>query len=352
MDSRIIKIIEYAIMAPSGDNCQPWRFSVTGKQINLYNIPERDTSLYNLHQRASLVSHGAVLENIEICAPSFGLTADIRLLPDQTDPNLIATALLTECPTKNHELLDTISKRHTNREAYSSVEISNTQRKKLMTLGTQDGQEVWLSQTTAERKSLAKLLSYNERLVFEIHELHQFLFEHLRWTDEEAIKTGDGLDIKTLGLNSIDKYAFNFLKNWQFVNLLNKVGFSKIIEFKGRQLLNTASSVAILSITGSEPKDYVQGGQLWQRFLLHLAKEGLTAHPVAGLAFLLQSVKEGSLKNHLNNSQLQRLNAILNDLQQMTNSNDSTLLSMFRIGQGAEVTRALRKPVECFIVNH
>ncbi len=42
MDSRIKKIIEYAIMVPSGDNCHPWRFAVKNKQLDLYNLPEKD----------------------------------------------------------------------------------------------------------------------------------------------------------------------------------------------------------------------------------------------------------------------------------------------------------------------
>jgi len=47
MKEVIKKIIEAGIMAPSGENCQPWRFEVRGNKISIFNIPERDTSLYN-----------------------------------------------------------------------------------------------------------------------------------------------------------------------------------------------------------------------------------------------------------------------------------------------------------------
>ena len=70
MDPRIKTVLEYAIMAPSGDNCQPWKFSVEEMHVKLFNDPDRDHSLYNLDQRASLVAHGAFLENLRLAALS------------------------------------------------------------------------------------------------------------------------------------------------------------------------------------------------------------------------------------------------------------------------------------------
>ncbi|HED00536.1 MAG TPA: molybdopterin biosynthesis protein MoeY, partial [Proteobacteria bacterium] len=47
----IFKIVESGIWAPSGDNCQPWRFTWNGQKLLLFNVPKRDTSLYNSSQR-------------------------------------------------------------------------------------------------------------------------------------------------------------------------------------------------------------------------------------------------------------------------------------------------------------
>ena len=40
----IKKIIEAAVQAPSGENCQPWRFEILNNNIKLFNVPERDQS--------------------------------------------------------------------------------------------------------------------------------------------------------------------------------------------------------------------------------------------------------------------------------------------------------------------
>jgi hypothetical protein len=37
----LIKIVEAGTWAPSGDNCQPWRFKWDGKKLCLFNVPER-----------------------------------------------------------------------------------------------------------------------------------------------------------------------------------------------------------------------------------------------------------------------------------------------------------------------
>ncbi|MCC2666572.1 MAG: putative flavin-dependent oxidoreductase, partial [Gammaproteobacteria bacterium] len=90
MDEDLKQIIASAIQAPSGDNCQPWKFKVDKNQIYLINLPERDTSLYSWGQRASYVAHGAAIENISVTAIKLGYETHIELFPNKLDQNLVA----------------------------------------------------------------------------------------------------------------------------------------------------------------------------------------------------------------------------------------------------------------------
>lgn len=349
MDERIKTILEYGIMAPSGDNCQPWLFKVDGLKVDLFNDPEKDTSLYNLKQRASLIAHGALLENIKISSPSVGLQAGISLLPTSTDPNHIATITFQDAETAHHPYFDAIPERHTNRESYQPVDISTEQLKTWQNLVAEKGQKLYATKDPDSIKSLSGLLSLNDRLVFSVQDLHKFLFEQIRWNDIEARQTGDGLDIKTLGLNAIDKQAFRFLKNWSLVALFNKIGFSSIIQMKAKQLTNSASAIAVLAIPGNSSLDYLQGGMLWQRMQLQLATEGLTSQPIAGLACLMQSQVEGILSDKLTAGQQAAIEKTRKELlKKVVLDEESIILTMFRIGKGREVTRALRKPMNIF----
>ena len=350
MDPRIKTILEYAIMAPSGDNCQPWRFTVDDRQIELYNDPDADDSLYNLKQRASLIAHGALLENIRLAAPAVGLDATIKEFPTPDNPDHIATLNLVDGPSEEASLFKAIPQRHTNRERYEAVKISDSQIQQWQELSIQNGDSIWIGHQPEQIKQLAGLLSLNDKLVFSVPDLHRFLFEQIRWNDTQARQTGDGLDIKTLGLNAMDKQAFRFLKNWPLIALLNKVGFSNIIQLKAKQTVNSASAIAVLAIPGSQPIDYLRGGMLWQRLQLQLAAEGLTSQPIAGLACLMQSQAEGALAGKLSEEQQDAVKKTRVELQKIAGfDKSSVILTMFRIGKGRDVTRALRRPVESFL---
>jgi hypothetical protein len=245
MDSRIKTVLEYAVMAPSGDNCQPWKFTVDGLNVDLFNNPDQDRSLYNLKQRASLIAHGALLENIRLAAPSVGLQSQAALLPDPANQEQIASIRFTECKTEQTAHFKAIPQRQTNREKYQPVKISDSQVRQWQSLPDGPGQKITVAHQPSQINHLAKRLSLNDRLVFEIPALHRFLFEQLRWTDEEAQRTGDGLDIKTLGLNAMDRVSFRLLKHWGLVAACNRAGFTSIVQMKARQLIKSSAAAAL-----------------------------------------------------------------------------------------------------------
>ncbi|MCF7898425.1 MAG: nitroreductase, partial [Candidatus Pacebacteria bacterium] len=79
MINDIEKIINDGVLAPSGENCQPWKFELNGNRLSIFNIPEADMSLYNLKQRGSYIAHGALIENIIISSGAYGYTTPVSL---------------------------------------------------------------------------------------------------------------------------------------------------------------------------------------------------------------------------------------------------------------------------------
>lgn len=351
MDDQIRNVLENAILAPSGDNCQPWIFRVEKRTLDLFNDPHLDTSLYNIGQRASLIAHGAALENIAIAAQAEGLNAEISLLPDPDNPDHIARIFLNDGLEEKSPLFKAIPLRHTNRERYKSVNISDKQVEAWENMIPRDQGKIWIGHDSEQKEILTDLLSLNDRLVFEVPDLHRFLFEQIRWNDNEVRQTGDGLDIKTLGLNIMDRLSFKFLRHFPLVSFLNHVGFSRIVQMKSKHTLRSASAFAVVSVPGSSQVDYIKGGRIWQRFLLQLALNDLTAQPLAGLACLMQSEKDGLLKKALTAKQKERLRHVRNVLSEMADvPHDHAIVGIFRIGQGEEVVRSLRRPLDTFLL--
>src|SRR5687768_12107113 len=74
------QIVSSGVLAPSGDNLQPWILESNGESLHMSIDTSRDRSLYNFRYRASLISLGALIENVTIAAGEFGLEADIEYL--------------------------------------------------------------------------------------------------------------------------------------------------------------------------------------------------------------------------------------------------------------------------------
>src|SRR4030043_1157048 len=108
--------------------------------------------------------------------------------------------------------------------------------------------EVRLLEDPQKKALVAKAIGINDKLVFENQNLHRFLFEHIRWTEEEAQRTRDGLYVKTLELSSIQIKGFKLLRNWSLLKTLNKFGLSRAIAKQAEKLCLSASATGIVII--------------------------------------------------------------------------------------------------------
>jgi nitroreductase len=346
MDEKIAQLLKLAVAAPSGDNCQPWRLTRVDGRLQLFNRPDQDTSLYNHAQRASLLAHGALLENLAVAAPGLGLRAEIRLFPDPAAPEHVAEVIFAEGEMVNDPLSYWIERRCTNRKKYVPIPLTEFQRRELAAVPGEGGAaQVHLLHESGEVRTVAALLAKNDRLVFENRNLHAFLFDHLRWNDEEAGRTGDGMDIKTLELAPPDRLAFPLLKHWSLVGFLNRLGLPRLIEHTALKLLGSSAAIAGVSLPDLEPATLVRGGRAMQRFWLQATALGLAVQPVAGLALLVQRLRSGN-NAELDEAQRALVTEVGAGLDGAFGSAGRHLVMCFRLGTSAPPSaRALRRPV-------
>lgn len=291
------RIVEAGTWAPSGDNCQPWRFTWDGQKLLLLNVPERDTSLYNSRQRASFIAHGAVLENMDIAARSHGYSMRPTLFPvrqnassKEEQSSLIASIEFQKRPREDDPLLPFITKRVTNRNPYKKRKpIDKEVIAALMSIPTgKNIEELYLEKTREKMRLLAKAVAIHDRMLFENENLHHFVFEHIRWSEKESSRTKDGMPIKTMGLNSLQIPAFKLLRNWGLVSFLNIFGLSRMLPFQSYKLCLGSSAMGLIQMPGATPEDFVLGGRILQRLWLTATKHGLAFHPMTGITFLIQ----------------------------------------------------------------
>jgi hypothetical protein len=344
------KILEAAICAPSGDNCQPWQFKVGDNGIEVHNLPNKDTSLFNLRQRASLIAHGALLENIRIASSAEGFSARTTVFPNPSDPNHIATIVFQQTERKNEHLYPFIPQRSTNRKRYRPSPLTESERSALLSARqTCDKCIVKLLEEPHEKAIMARITGLNDRLVYENPYLHAFLYGKVRWTDREAELTRDGLDIKTLEISGIDAIGFKLFRNFSLLSLLNTFGASRIVGKNAEKLAKSSSSIGIIAVPGNKNADYLMAGIVLQRLWLEATRIGLGIQLMTGISFLMQRVREGETEG-LSAAQRELIGAAYEDARNAGGLKDETIALIFRIGRcGPPSARSLRLPVDTLI---
>jgi nitroreductase len=339
-------IVEAALLAPSGDNCQPWKVIIGEHQMTLLNVPERDTSLYNFRQRASFIAHGAFLENAVIASSACGYSAKIETFPDESNPNLVARVFFERSEKRDADLYSYIRLRTTNRKLYNAKPLTLAQEATLENSARFLGfGSVKLLKGTG-KKTVARIIVLNDRLVFENARLHSFLFDHLRWTEEEAQRTKDGLYVGTLEISPFQVPGLRLLRHWSMVRALNGAGLSRIIGKKAQRLALSASAIGMVTMPDDKNIDFLNGGRIVQRVWLEATRMGLRFHPMTGFVFLMQRVSAGNTEG-LAESHIGMIRSAEQGLRTAYDLKKETVVMLFRVGYGASpMARSLRLPLE------
>ncbi|PIT92627.1 MAG: nitroreductase [Candidatus Harrisonbacteria bacterium CG10_big_fil_rev_8_21_14_0_10_42_17] len=335
MKDYLKNILEIAIHAPSGENCQPWRFKIEEDKVFIYNNPKSDESLYNFKQRGSLIAHGMLLENIAIASSVHGYQINIALFPHGDHlQNLVAVVEFQKTVVEHQSLYDSILKRVTNRKRYQRTALALEQRDSILRVGSGTGWgKIYLTEEHRHINTLARVGSMNERLVFENSSLHNFLFSHITWTKAEDNNKRVGFYIKTLEMPMPAK-VFRVFQSWSLVKALNRVGFSKTIWKQNAKTYSSSSAMGIIGFRGNSSKDFVLAGRLFQRLWLTTTKEGLSLQPLTGVLFFMQRILEGDY-DHFSSHHVELIKSSYDHVVKIFGlSEDVAVPIMFRIGYG------------------
>lgn len=296
------EILALAVHAPSGDNSQPWEFKISQGTISIFNLPERDSTLYNFHQQGSYLAHGAVVENIVIASSHFGYSSHVQPFPGENN----CTAHVTFIPTRLIEdvLYSAIEKRSTNRKLYKIVQLQSEDRIAIEeSILNIPGTSLLILEDRKKIGQLARAISSNERLLMENRHLHDFLFSMIRWTrDAESQKPG--LYIDTMELPPPVRFLFRYiLCRWPLVRLLNLLGFSRLLPKQTASIYQACSAICAIVIKNLDKTSFLNAGRALQRLWLTVTHRGLSLQPITAIPYLARRVQAGEanafLKKHV-----------------------------------------------------
>ncbi len=277
-------LVKAAVQAPSGDNIQPWRFVGGEETLDVYMDPEVDDSFFNVHNIATLIATGAAIENIAIAATACGLAAAISLFPEEGAPDLVAGIRLRKSPdVREDRLFGSIWRRNTNRKPFERKPLPDGICDRISQVAKESGGDLHWVNTPDELERLAKAVFIADRIRMEREDLHKHFIKMVRFSDEDAERTRDGLPLKNLHAGMAGELFLKATKSWKVMRVANALGAGKVGARFAEQGIINSGGAGLLTIPGMQPNDFASGGRALQRVWLTLTHYNLRMQPMTAV---------------------------------------------------------------------
>lgn len=279
---KILKILNLARWAPSGDNTQPWRFEIVDdRNVIVHGHDTRDEILYDFDGHASHMAHGALLETMRIAASAEGLEMAWNASADDDCRNIRYQVHFSATPSvATDPLYSSIEKRVVQRRPMRLTPLTNAQREALIA-SPGDAFAVQVFESFADRKAVAGLLwdnAYIRLTCPEAFPVHQSIIE---WG---ATFSKDRIPERAVGVDPLTARLMRWvMKSWGRVDFFNRYLFGTVAPRIQLDYLPAILCAAHVLIQPKKPaqslEDWVELGSAMQRLWLTANHVGLHLQP-------------------------------------------------------------------------
>jgi nitroreductase len=284
-DDLLREVVQYAILAPSGHNTQPWRFRVYDGALELLADRTRALPIVDPHDRALIISCGAALAFLRVALHHLGREPTLDLVPDRGNGDLLARVRIGEprVPSESDEaLFRAIPHRRTNRQPFGGRHVPKRLLRELAECAASEG--AWLRVVTepALKGAVADLVAEGDRRQAADPAFRRELssWMHPSWT-----RARDGMP----------GYAHGFSNAGSLVMplVVRTFDWGTRQAAKDRALAATSPALLLLGTGTDSVLDWLRAGQALGRLLLRATVDGVAA------SFLNQPIEVASLRTRL-----------------------------------------------------
>lgn len=316
--AQMTEIIRYATLAPSGHNTQPWRFRIDKQSIAILPDLSRRTPVVDPDDHHLFVSLGCAAENLLQAAKAFGFMGNAEFSPDSSG---IITVALERSKAEESPLFKAIPDRQCTRTEYDGKPLDSQELRLLEAVGTGHGVSVIL---LTEREAMEKVLEYvvqgntiqinNPAFVSELE-------SWIRFSDGEAIRSGDGVTARSTGSPPAPRW---------FGRLLFRAFFRvKPENDKYARQIRSSAGIAVFVSNVNDKDHWVEAGRCYERFALQATALGIRN------AFVNQPVEEVRLRP---------------EFARALGLGDRRPNLVVRFGRGRAMPKSLRRPVDSVLI--
>jgi nitroreductase len=254
------------IQAPSLHNSQPWRFRLRDGGIEVLADRTRQLAVADAGGWAVRIACGAATFNARLALAARGTPAEVRLRPDDTDPDLVAT--LTPAPARPPTYLETdlyaaIPRRYSNRRPFWPDPVPAEVRVRLIEAARAEAAWLDLLVGMTALSGFAQIAQSADRV---LRRDSHYQAEMSTWTHADAAP--DGVPV-TAGAPVAEPQ-----------DLLPQRSFADRRRPPGRDF-EPEPLVAVLGTAANRPRDQIIAGQALQRVLLTVTDAGLACSMIS-----------------------------------------------------------------------
>ncbi len=312
------ELVRYATLAPSSHNTQCWKFRIEDASISILPDLSRRCPAVDPDDHHLFVSLGCSAENLFQAALANGLMGNVTF--DAAGGNALRISL-ESTRTVTSSIFQAIPERQSTRAEYDGKPLTRQELELLEKAGTGSGVRLIF---LTEREAMEKVLEYvvqanttqmNDRAFVE--ELKTWI----RFSDDEAVRTGDGLYSASSGNPSLPPWAGNPLFDFFFTPKNENDKYAKHVR--------SSAGIAIFVADDASPAHWVEVGRCYERFALQSTVLGIRN------AFLNQPVEVPALRPQF---------------ATFLGVGDRRPDLVVRFGRGPRLPPSLRRPVQAVLV--
>jgi hypothetical protein len=266
----VTTLIEDATAAPSLHNAQPWKFRFhRGSGIlRLYadlgrELPKTDPDNRGLH-----LGCGAALFNLRVAAAAVGREPCVRLLPDDSDPELLAEVDLTSSTPHDEPLAvlqPAIHRRHTSRYPFLEDDIPDVLRDGLCVTAHLEGARLVFPDDW-HVQSILDLTHDAECREAWAPGVRGETAHWVRTAPTSGTSAPDGIPAEALGPGQ-----------WGATSPVRDLTVGRTVADRSWTPFETHPHIALLGTAQDRPVDWLRAGQALERVWLQATLDGLVA---------------------------------------------------------------------------
>jgi hypothetical protein len=293
ISNELREVLYYASLAPNGHNTQMWKVGISenGGTLKIFIDSSRLLPVVDPNGRESLISAGAFIENMRQALSAYGFEYELNIIEEiniKENPLIAEIRIFgKEDIAVNYEILSNMQKRHTDKSKYLNKLLENN------AIGTlNSGENILIFQNGDDDFEFIKEITLLANEIQSLSpEAREELANWLRFSDEEAIETADGLPAEQLGLSGIIKALYYATTDREK---------AKTEKF-GKTSLNLAKNqlnncMAFLVVTGEDTsKGYIETGMRMESLWLKAVELNISVHPMS------QALEENETNEQIRN---------------------------------------------------